>query len=155
MFDVLMFLFENYMQESVVLQSDNHSILHELEGVGFERGEIECALDWLAGLVELQDVLADAPQLTTRAIRYYMPDECQRLSPECRGLLLQLERYGILDPATREVVIDRLMVLEIPEIDPQRVRWVALMALFNQPERKAALIMLQDLVLANAHKMLQ
>jgi Smg protein len=155
MFDVLMFLFENYMQESIVLQNDSHSILHELEGVGFERFEIECALDWLAGLVELQDTLAHAPQLTPQAIRYYLPDECARLSPECRSLLLQLERHGILDPATREIVIDRLMVLEVPEIDLQRVRWVALMALFNQPERKAALLMLQDIVLASAHKVLQ
>jgi Smg protein len=153
MFEVLMFLFENYMDSSAALNADSETIVLELEKVGFERYEIDRALEWIAGLNEFQTVVKAGP-LSNHAIRHYLPEENERLGMEGRGFLLHLEQIGILDPATREVVIDRVMALDSREVDLGRVRWVVLMALFNQPEKKSALSLLQDMILADAFDVL-
>lgn len=153
MFEVLMFLFENYMDGSVALKMDNDAVVLELERVGFERFEIDRALDWLDGLNEFQQA-AQLQFLSTLAIRYYLPEESERLGIEGQGLLLSLEQIGILDPATRETVIDRIMALDPREVDLGRIRWVVLMALFNQPDKRSALSLLQDMILADAFDVL-
>lgn len=152
MFEVLMFLFENYMDGNVALKMDNDAVVLELERVGFDRFEIDRALDWLNGLNEFQQAVQS--QLSTQAIRHYLPEESERLGLEGQGFLLHLEQIGILDPATRETVIDRIMALDPREVDLGRVRWVVLMALFNQPEKRSALSLLQDMILADAFDVL-
>ena len=154
MFEVLMFLFENYMDGSVVLKADTADVAVELEKIGFDRYEIDRALGWLAGLIEVQTAVLAGPRLTSKAIRYYLPEECERLGVEGRGFLLYLEQLGIIDPITREIVIDRLMALDNREVDVPRIRWVVLMVLFNQPDKKSALSLLQDMILADAFDIL-
>lgn len=153
MFEILMFLFENYMDESVKLNLDNDTIVLELEKVGFDRFEIDRALDWLDGLNEFQQNVQSRP-LSTLAIRHYLPEEAERLGINGQGFLLQLEQINILDPATREIVIDRIMALDPREVDMGRIRWVVLMALFNQPDKRSALSLLQDMILADAFDVL-
>lgn len=155
MFEILMFLFENYMESSsTALKIDNESIITELEKIGFDRYEINRALHWLDGLIQFQTAVKAGPPLTTLALRHYLPDEAERLGVEGRGLLLYLEQIGILDPITREVAIDRIMALDPREVDLGRIKWVILLVLFNQPEKKTALILMQDMVLADAFDVL-
>lgn len=154
MFEVLMYLFENYMDGSVNLNADQDTIVSELEQAGFHRSEIGRALDWLDGLSRVQeDVSADA-RFTPHAFRHYAPEESERLGVEGIGFLLYLEQLSILDPVTREVVIDRLMALDRREIDLGRIKWVVLIALFNQPDKKSALSLLQDMILSDAFDVL-
>ena len=153
MFEILMFLFENYMSGNASLPSDNETIVTELERVGFDRYEIGRALDWLDGLNQFQIGFHVNP-VTSQALRYYLPEESERLSTEGMGLLMHLEQIGIMDPVTRESVIDRLMALDPREIDLGRIKWVVLMALFNQPDKKIALSLLQDMILADAFDVL-
>jgi len=154
MFEVLMFLFENYMESNIVLKANSSDIAVELERIGFERHEIDRALDWLDGLIEIQTAVSSLPGVSKHALRYYSQEECELISVEARGFLIYLEQANILDPITREVVIDRIMALDVREIDLPRVRWVVLMALFNQPEKKSALSLLQDMILADAFDVL-
>jgi Smg protein len=154
MFEVLMYLFENYMDGSVALNADQETILSELEQAGFNRNEIGRALDWLDGLNRVQETVKAGPNLTPQALRHYAPEECGRLSLEARGFLLYLEQLSILDPMTREVVIDRLMALDHREIDMGRIKWVVLIDLFNQPDKKSALSLLQDMILSDAFDVL-
>lgn len=154
MFEVLMYLFENYMDGSVTLNADQDTIINELEQAGFNRNEIGRALDWLDGLTRFQETVQSGPTLTHHAIRHYAPEECERLSIEARGFLLYLEQLSILDPMTREIVIDRLMALDRRELDLGRVKWVVLIALFNQPDKKSALSLLQDMILSDAFDVL-
>lgn len=153
MFEVLMFLFENYMDGATALNIDHDILLLELEKVGFERHEISRALHWLNGLALFQQAV-HSHKLTPLAIRHYLPDEAERLGVEGRGLLLYLEQINILDPITREMAIDRIMALDHREIDLGRIKWVILMVLFNQPEKKSALTLMQDMVLADAFDVL-
>lgn len=150
MFEILMFLFENYMDGSVALNADEDAIVTELEQAGYTKGEIGRALEWLDGLNRVQETADSAPQSTSLAMRHYSPEESTRLGIEGKGFLLYLEQMGILDTMTREVVIDRLMALDAREVDVGRIKWVVLIALFNQPDKKAALSLLQDMVLSEA-----
>ncbi len=154
MFEVLMFLFENYMHENVALKMDNADIFIELERIGFDRYEIDRALNWLDGLVEIQTAVLSGSQLTTQSLRHYLPEESERLGVEGKGFLLYLEQLSIIDPVTREIAIDRIMALDVREVDVARIRWVVLMVLFNQPEKKSALSLLQDMILAEAFDVL-
>jgi Smg protein len=154
MFEILMFLFENYMDETAALKIDNDTILFELEKIGFDRYEINRALHWLNGLIQFQQTIARSHKLTPLAIRHYVPEEMERLGVEGRGLLLYLEQMGIIDPITREMAIDRIMALDYREVDLGRIKWVILMVLFNQPGKKSALTLMQDMVLADAFDVL-
>lgn len=154
MFEILMYLFENYMDGSVALNADQDTVVTELEQVGFTRNEIGRALDWLDGLNRVQETVHSGPQYTSHAIRHYSLEECERIGQEGRGFLLYLEQLGILDPMTREIVIDRLMALDHREVDLGGIKWVVLIALFNQPDKKSALSLLQDMVLSEAFDIL-
>lgn len=154
MFEILMFLFENYMNGSVALSVDNDTVVTELEKIGFDRYEIGRALDWLDGLNQFQLTFQTDVKITSNALRYYLPEEMERLGQEGVGVLMHLEQIGIMDPTTREIVIDRLMALDSKEIDLGRIKWVVLMALFNQPDKKTALSLLQDMILADAFDVL-
>lgn len=153
MFEILMFLFENYMDGNVTLKTDNETIVLELERIGFDRFEIDRALDWLDGLNEFQQAV-QLHNISNHSIRCYLPEETERLGVEGQGFLLRLEQMNILDPATREIVIDRIMALDPREVDLGRIRWVVLMALFNQPDKRSALSLLQDMILADAFDVL-
>ncbi len=154
MFEILMFLFENYMDGSIILKLDNESIMVELEKIGFERYAINRALGWLDGLIQVQTAVLAGPKLTPHSIRHYTTEESDRLSTEGRGFLMYLEQIGILDPITREIVIDRIMAFDTKEVFLGRIKWVVLMVLFNQPEKKSALSLLQAMILADAFDVL-
>lgn len=153
MFEILMFLFENYMDSSSALKIDQETITVELEKIGFERYEINRALHWLDGLLTFKLAVSAGPP-TPNAMRYYLPEEAERLGVEGQGLLFYLEQINILDPVTREIVIDRIMALDPRDIDQGRIKWVVLMVLFSQPEKKSALTMMQEMVLADAFDVL-
>lgn len=139
-FDVLMYLFESYMDEDEELILGREMLHAQLLDAGFPRGEIEKAFDWLEGLTDggAPQTAAPAPQ----ALRIYSDTESARLSAECRGFLLFLEQSGVLTPASRELVIDRVMALDTEatdgEIDLEQLKWVILMVLFNLPGEEAA-----------------
>ena len=154
MFEILMYLFENYMEGGVALNADQDTIYSELEQAGFHRSEIGRALDWLDGLNRAQETVQSSPYKPSHAIRFYTQEECEQIATDGRGFLLYLEQLCILDSMTREVVIDRLMVLDRREIDLGRIKWVVLIALFNQPDKKSALSLLQDMILSDAFDVL-
>lgn len=154
MFEVLMYLFENYMDGSVALTTDQDTVVSELELAGFTANEIGRALDWLDGLNRVQEETVQAGPFPSKSIRHFTQEECERISQEGRGFLLYMEQLSILDPVTREIVIDRIMALEPREVDMGRIKWVVLIALFNQPDKKSALSLLQDMILSDAFDVL-
>ncbi len=146
-FDVLIYLFENYMDVEGE-PADPESLRDELQQVGFPEAEIEKAFEWLDGLLEQQkDVGNKSP--AGQAIRIYTPEEKERMDVECQGFLLFLEQTGILDQASRELVIDRFMALDTHGPSLEQLKWVVLMVLFNQPGSEAAFAWMEDLVYEN------
>ena len=69
-----------------------------------------------------------------------------RLDADCRGFITYLEQIGILPPTQREILIDRLLALETPDINVAQIKWVVLMVLFSQPGQELAYARMEDLV---------
>lgn len=154
MFEILMYLFENYMEGSIALNADPDTIFSELEQAGFQRQEIGKALDWLDGLNRAQETAQISNEFESKGMRLYSQEECEHINTSGRGFILYMEQLGVLDASTREIVIDRLMALDIREVDLGRIKWVVLIALFNQPDKKSALSLLQDMILSDAFDVL-
>ena len=143
--DVLMYLFESYVESQDEPEQNRHELKQELGRAGLHDREIERALDWLDGLNA--SGAANAPQTT--AFRVFDAVEQERLDARSRGYLLQLEQIGILQPAQRELVIDRLLALDNEEVDVEQTKWVVMMVLFSQPGQQEAYAHMEDLVYAD------
>lgn len=146
--EVLIYLFDNYMDdEDSQWTPDRESLTEELEQAGFLDGEIEKAFTWLEGLADHREQPPAREQIHTEAAqRIYNERETGRLDAECLGFIMFLEHNGILSPAHREIVLERIMALESDEIDLDQVKWVILMVLFNLPGQEAAYAWMEDLV---------
>ena len=146
-FDVLMYLFDNYFEEDYEINSDQESLKYELTEAGFSDNQVTKAFDWLEGLT-LQKDLIQSDDLTGKStLRIYGEREMEKLDVKCRGFILFLEQSSVLDAYDREVVIDRAMALEAEEIDLQQLKWVVLMVLLNQPGKEAAFTWMEDIVM--------
>jgi Smg protein len=143
--DVLMYLFESYVDSQDEPEPNRNDLKRELGRAGFRDPEIERALDWLDGLNPSGP--GKAPQDT--AFRMFDSVEQERLDASSRGYLLQLEQIGILQPAQREIVIDRLLALDNEDIDVEQTKWVVMMVLFSQPGQQDAFAQMEDLVYAD------
>jgi len=142
--DLLIYLFENYLQIDDEPRPNRATLKRELEKASFAEADVERALEWLDGLSREQ--VGKVAQATARAVRIFSKHEAWRLDTDARGYLLYLENVGILSTTQREVVIDRLMALEADEIDIEQVKWVVLMVLFSQPGQESAYAQMEDLV---------
>lgn len=147
MLKVLMFLFENYVDRNTNILTDNKTIGLELTRAGFDKLEVEQALAWLRGFMSLDLKTLDTSVASKHAMRVFSDEENEKLSIKARGLLIFLEQVGILNPATREVVINQLMALEYSVVDAVDVKWVVMIVLFHQSDSKQALALMQDLVM--------
>ncbi|MDH3532192.1 MAG: DUF494 domain-containing protein [Gammaproteobacteria bacterium] len=143
--DVLMYLFESYVDADEEPEADQNELRDELARAGFGNPEIDRALDWLDGLTDHQDNLAYQAQ-TTHGTRIYSEFEHERLDTSCRGYVMYLEQIGILSSPQREIVVDRLLALESADIDVEQIKWVVLMVLFSQPGQELAYARMEDLV---------
>jgi len=147
MFDILMYLFENYVHSEVEFLVDQDELTQELTRAGFHRVEIIKAIAWLEHLAQLQE--GDTPYLCNHAqqsFRIYTRDEMEQLDVECRGFILFLELINVLSVVTREMVIDRVMDLDEPALILEDLKWVVLMVLFNAPGNESAYEQMEDLI---------
>ena len=146
-FDVLMYLFENYyMDEDSPVTPDRESVQQELSQAGFPTLEIDRAFLWMEGLASEPN---PPDSQSDRSLRLFSNIEMQRLDSACRGFILFLEQMDVLTPASRELAIDRAMALENEDFDLEQLKWVILMVLINQPGEEAAYSWVEDLVSDN------
>jgi Smg protein len=143
--DVLMYLFESYVDTEEDPEPDQNELRIELSQAGFGDAEIERALVWLDGLTDHQENL-NYGNLSAHGTRIYNDFEHERLDSFCRGYITYLEQSGILSPPQRELLVDRLLALESADIDVDQIKWVVLMVLFSQPGQEHAYARMEDLV---------
>ena len=153
--DVLMYLFDNYIEEEIEFSPDQESLKTQLKEAGFGGLQVDKAFNWLEGLAIQKEKNGSTKLSDTQSLRLYCDDELGKLDAECRGFLLYLEQAGVLDISERELVIDRVMALESEDIDLQQLKWVVLMVLFNQPGKEEVITWMEDIVMddlnANMH----
>lgn len=144
--DVLIYIYENYMDSDEVVSHDQIMLEEELVEAGFPKGEILKAFDWLDELAWRQGNLITAASHPNSSIRIYTELERQRIDLETQGMLLFLEQTGVLDQRSRELVIERAMALDTEELTAEDVKWIVLLVLLNQPGRENAFAQMEELV---------
>lgn len=149
MLDVLMYLFENHMQNSCDIALSDDTLTSELEQAGFEQSNITLALQWIKDLHDQQHSSKSINTPSQQGFRIFNPIEMVKMDGICRGFIYFLELVGILNARTREIVIDRIMELDADYVALYQVKWVTLMVLFNEKGEKKALASMEHLILAD------
>lgn len=146
MFDILVFLFENFFHAD--LDPDSEQLVLKLSAAGFEDDDICEALQWLDELHETKGNGFPAISATPDSIRCFTEDETGKLDTECRGFLLFLENAGVLSPQTREWVIEQAMMLSEHTVTLPKLKIVVLMVLWKHHQTMDTLI-LEELLSGN------
>lgn len=130
MFDLLVYLFEYHqVADGANSTINSQAMTEELQDAGFTSEEISGAFGWLEGLVEPS--VSEVPELNSKGMRHFSVEEKKIIPIDARAFILNLELVGVLDAPSREFVIDRLLALQVQDIDADHVRWVVLMVLCN------------------------
>ena len=129
--DVLMFMFQSYVDDNEEVELDKESLHKNLSDAGFADDNIERAFEWLEGLPGAdENSLLNKP--TKNSFRLFSDAEHRKM-------------LGIFHGEIREHVIDRIMALDTNNVDLSQIRWVVLMILFNTPGNESSYTWLQNL----------
>ena len=137
MFDVLVYLYENYWRPDAC--PEPQQLRRKLSAVGFEREEIQDALRWLDGLASNADAVT-GPQ-GPGSIRLYTDGEREVLGEDSIGFITFLESAGVLPPPMREMVIDRATAVGGGPIDLDDLKIIVLMVFWSLGEEPDALVL--------------
>ena len=130
MFDVLVYLYENYGAWHACPDAD--SLSKRLTDAGFDDEEISDALVWLSGLqLVTSESVAVGPE-SERAFRVYAATEYERLGAAAIGFLSFLEQAAQLTPTQREIVIERALATAESPISLEMLKVIVLMVLWSQ-----------------------
>ena len=141
-FDVLIYLFENYFDGSSEDYPDTDVIASELLDACFQQMDVNKAFDWLESLSRIERI---APGVNA-SFRIFSPQETIVFDLECRNFLMFLEHTGILTPINREIAIDRAMALKDEGITLDKLKWIVLMVLLSQSGDSIAFSSMEDIV---------
>lgn len=130
MFDVLVYLYENYGALHACPDSD--SLSRKLTAAGFDDEEISEALAWLQGLEQVTEQSVAVGPESARAFRVYARLEVERLGTDSIGYLSFLENAGQLTPTQREIVIERGLALQAAPLALDMTKRIVLMVLWSQ-----------------------
>lgn len=139
MFDILVYLVENYFQHGHV--PDAETISKRLTAAGFEDHDISEALTWLSAFDEARDVETDATFDGGHGFRVYAEEELTTLTTEARGFLLFLEHSKIISAKQREFIIERVLAFGESGIDLEKLKLIVLMVLWNQQQVVDSLVL--------------
>jgi len=161
MFEVLVYVYENYWQGDAC--PELHQLSRKLTAVGFEADEIQAALVWLNGLnIAAQNTQvgmpagsqAGAPPVPTTAsappgfqaqsassLRVYSVAEQDHLGAQALGFVCFLESSGVLPSHMREIVIDRAMAAPGDPLALDDLKIIVLMVYWSFGEEPDALVL--------------
>lgn len=155
MFEVLVFVYENYWRGDAVPELEQ--LGRKLSAHGFEPQEIQDALVWLDGLnfaaqaTRLSAAPSSPPaqahdaatlrQQSPHSIRVYSIAEQDHLGAQCLGFISFLESAGVLPAPMREIVIDRAMAASGNPVSVDELKIIVLMVYWSIGEEPDALVL--------------
>ena len=137
MFDVLVYLYENYWRPDAC--PEHAQLARKLTAVGFESDEIEEALTWLDGMAS--SATAFVGEQAAQSLRVYSAAEQEHLGEDCIGFVSFLESAGVLPPPMREMVLDRATAIPGGPVDLEDLKIIVLMVFWSVGEEPDALIL--------------
>jgi Smg protein len=137
MFDVLVYLYENYWRPDAC--PSHLQLSRKLSAVGFESDEIQDALKWLDGLASSAESCTG--QQADASVRLYTEHERELLGDESIGFISFLESAGVLPPPMREMVVDRATAIGDGPMELDDLKIIVLMVFWSLGEEPDALIL--------------
>ncbi len=149
MFEVLVYMFENYIDTH--FRPDESTLSKELFAAGFDEQDINNAFDWfnqLELMTEQPDVFENPNHVSTRI---FTDDELKKITGESIGFILFLVQAHILNTAQRELVLELAMNLPQPQINIEEMRWIVLMTTWGAsksgPDKTKEYLFIEDALL--------
>lgn len=144
MFDVLVFVYENYWHGDA--SSELAHLAPKLNAVGFDADEIQEALAWLNALNMAASSLPPVTQLpvavsSPHSMRIYTASEQDHLGTPCLGFISFLETAGALSPLLREFVIELAMAAPGYPVPLADLKIIVLMVFWRLGEQPDALVL--------------
>lgn len=150
--DVLMYLFENIITDDNPVFPEHEHMFDKLEDMGFPQHEIFLAFDWLEDLAEIhadQLISSNYEQaVDTQATRVYSELEKMLLGTDSISFLMYLEQNLIITPVSREIILDRVIALDV-ELELEQLKWIMMIVLYSQPGEQTAYAWMENLVFDN------
>ena len=137
MFDVLVYLYENYWRPDACPEPKQLS--RKLSAVGFESEEIQDALRWLDGLATSAESCTGSP--VQGSMRIYTAQEHEILGEDSIGFITFLESAGVLAAPMREMVIDRALAVGSGALELEDLKIIVLMVFWSLGEEPDALVL--------------
>lgn len=125
MFEVLVYMFENYIDTH--FRPDENTLSKELAAAGFDEKDINGAFHWFSQLerkTSQPDIFQPPKYISTRI---FIDEELKKITIESLSFILFLEKANILNTTQRELVLELAMHLPQPEISIDEIRWIVLM----------------------------
>ncbi len=156
--DVLMFLFERYLDEDELLEHnplspERDDIENRLEQMGFQPPEISEALNWLDDLASLHEGEHFSP-IGATSTRIYSDVEKALINEESFAFIRFLEETGILTAHARELLLDRVVALGHP-LDIEQIKWIIMIVLHSYPGAQNNIAWMESLVFDDVEGYLQ
>lgn len=146
MFDILVYLFENYFDSGS--HPDSATLTRKLTLAGFDNDEITQALDWLSELAQLETESYPTALAQNHSFRCYAAFEMEKIDAEGRGFIMFLEQTGILNPLQRELLIDQVLAMDENTPSVEKIKLIVLTQLWMKNQLTDQTIM-EKLLLAN------
>ena len=130
--DILLYLFE-YYSEDPVRESDTSFVIRDhLIDAGFQDAAIDHAMDWVEIFKNPREgMMLHAPSISS--VRILSDDEKNLLDVECQNYISRLEKFGLLTPEKRELLIDKLTSIGFEPMDLEVVKALSILMLFQEP----------------------
>jgi len=142
--DVLFYLFDNFSDYQDADQ--NREVMHgHLQTAGFQDDQISKAFDWLESLGDEEH--HTLLQYNPLSVRIFSAKEKRWLSTDCQNYLMFLSNSGVLTADTREFIIDKVLVLRDIDFDLNKLKWVVMLILMNDPDKEAEYAWMDDVAM--------
>ena len=129
MFDVLVYLYENYGAFEAC--PDAAALGRSLADAGFDDDEIREALSWLQGLARIVEDTDTLALERSTGMRIYTAAETEQLGAPAIGFLTYLDSAAQLSAQQREIVIERALAIDEAPLTIATVKIIVLMVLWS------------------------
>ena len=134
MFEVLVFMFENYIAHHAL--PDDDIMTQELSAAGFEQSDIVGAVDWFH---EMKNMVIEPPRVYEHqhtSMRIFSEIEQKKISLESISFVIFLQQANVINDVERDLILDRAMALKQEQIKIEEMRWITMIALWNAGREK-------------------
>lgn len=132
--EVLECIFRHSSELEPGMPFNKKKFLFKLEQYGFSKAALEHAFSWLKDLVK-QQLYFEAKLVHCDAVRLFTQYETSKINTNCRNTILTLEKIGILDVKSREIVIQQLLQINKKNVDLDELKWVVFIVLLSNPDQ--------------------